>query len=198
MKKGNPDLAKQRTRSGPAPDMVLREKFAQAVAAGKSLTDAYKLVRPEATAKPASLNRMAMRFGNEEWVQKRVAEIKADAARIATEQTGIDKAWVVTRLKTVVERCLQAEPVLDREGTPTGEYTFAHAGANKALELLGKEIGMFVDRKEVRTGSLDNISDAELTRLAQEFAAQAGFALAVAGDRPAASGEQATAVPTLQ
>jgi hypothetical protein len=34
-------------------------------------------------------------------------------------------------------------------GQEIGEYTYNGSVANKALELLGKEIGMFVDRKEV-------------------------------------------------
>ena len=53
----------------------------------------------------------------------------------------------------VVERCLQAEAVVDRKGepviieTPEGElaaaYTFQAMGAIRALELLGKHLQMF-------------------------------------------------------
>ncbi len=59
---------------------------------------------------------------------------------------------------TVAGRCMQTEPVLDRKGqqvvveTPDGgtalAYEFNSAGANRALELLGKEVGMFIERKE--------------------------------------------------
>jgi phage terminase small subunit len=58
------------------------------------------------------------------------------------------RKWVLTSLKAVAKRCMQAEPVLDSKGTPTGEYTFQASGANRALELLGKEYGMFVDRTD--------------------------------------------------
>jgi hypothetical protein len=44
---------------------------------------------------------------------------------------------------------MQAVPVLDKEGNPTGEYQYNGFVANKALELLGREIGMFVERHEV-------------------------------------------------
>ncbi|MBZ4251897.1 hypothetical protein LAJ57_13410, partial [Streptococcus pneumoniae] len=37
--------------------------------------------------------------------------------------------------------------------------------ANRAYELLGKEMGMFVDRKEIRTGPLDEATPDELERL---------------------------------
>ena len=44
---------------------------------------------------------------------------------------------------------MQAQAVLDAKGNPTGEYTYNGSVANRALELLGKEQGMFVERKEV-------------------------------------------------
>jgi hypothetical protein len=59
----------------------------------------------------------------------------------------------------VVERCLQHEPVRDRKGnpvvieTPQGQlaaaYTFQPGAAARALELLGKHVGLFTDRLEV-------------------------------------------------
>jgi phage terminase small subunit len=59
-----------------------------------------------------------------------------------------ERKWVLTSLKDVAKRCMQAEPVLDSKGTPTGEYTFQASGANRALELLGKEYGLFVDKTD--------------------------------------------------
>ncbi len=40
-------------------------------------------------------------------------------------------------------------PVVDANGQETGVYSFQGAVANRALELLGKHIGMFVDRREI-------------------------------------------------
>jgi hypothetical protein len=68
---------------------------------------------------------------------------------LAIKETGLSKAWVLERLRENVERSMQAKPVLDKEGQPTGEYRYEAAAANRALELIGKEIGMFVDRQEV-------------------------------------------------
>jgi hypothetical protein len=39
--------------------------------------------------------------------------------------------------------------VLDKDGNETGRYEWNGRVANKALELLGREIGMFVERHEV-------------------------------------------------
>ncbi len=60
-----------------------------------------------------------------------------------SRRTGIEADWVLARLKAVAQRCLAAEPVRDRKGQATGEYRFDAKGAIKALELMGKHLGMF-------------------------------------------------------
>ncbi|MCH8113175.1 MAG: hypothetical protein IH905_14685 [Proteobacteria bacterium] len=44
---------------------------------------------------------------------------------------------------------MQAVEVTDAEGNRTGVYTYQGAVANKALELLGRNIGMFKDAAPV-------------------------------------------------
>jgi len=64
-----------------------------------------------------------------------------------------------------VERAMEAIPVLDAAGNPTGKYVYNGNVANRALELLGKEQGMFVDRKEIgKPGAFDALDDEELER----------------------------------
>jgi phage terminase small subunit len=46
------------------------------------------------------------------------------------------------------ERALQHVAVLDKKRKPTGEYRYDGNVANRALELLGKQQGMFIDRHE--------------------------------------------------
>ena len=43
-------------------------------------------------------------------------------------------------------------PVRDKDGNPIGTYNFNAAGANKSLELIGKELGMFVNKVQVDEG----------------------------------------------
>ncbi|HEV1288451.1 MAG TPA: hypothetical protein VNU44_24205 [Bryobacteraceae bacterium] len=95
-----------------------------------------------------------------------------------------ERKWVLCSLKSVAKRCMQAEPVLDSKGRPTGEYTFQASGANRALELLGKEYGMFVDRSDTthRYASIADFLDnatpeelqAELARLRAQKEAHDG------------------------
>ena len=77
-------------------------------------------------------------------VRAYISEMKAKSA----ESLGIDRTWVMNRLKDISDRCMMAEPVMeydhhDKCMKPTGEYVFNAAGANKATELIGKDIGMF-------------------------------------------------------
>lgn len=58
--------------------------------------------------------------------------------------------YVLSGIKTVVERCLTAEPVRDKEGNKTGEWTFQAGHALKGYELLGKHIKLFSDVIEVK------------------------------------------------
>ena len=80
------------------------------------------------------------------------------------EELGLDTYYVLKGLKSVADRCMQAEAVTDRDGSPvfiqgpdeqySALYKFEHAGANKALELIGKHIGMFNDKvKHEHTGA---------------------------------------------
>lgn len=68
-------------------------------------------------------------------------EIQSVRDRYA-EEIGLDRPYVLETLKKLIERGLQAEPVLDREGHETGEYVFAGSVVNKALETLIKMLGL--------------------------------------------------------
>ena len=70
-----------------------------------------------------------------------------------------------------VEKAMQAVPVLDNQGNPTGVYKYEGSVANRALELIGKEYGMFIDRKEIGgAGAFDHLDDDELSRTIEALA----------------------------
>ena len=77
---------------------------------------------------------------------KRYLDSRREKIGILSE---ISPQYVLERLKDVVERCMSAtpvtapngKPVLDENGNPT--YRFDSSGANKALELIGKYLGLF-------------------------------------------------------
>ena len=85
-------------------------------------------------------------------VQKAIQE--AMSAR--SERTKIDQDYVVNNLVEVVERCMQRAPVCNMRGQQIQDedgnhlWTFNGKVAVAALGLLGKNIGMFVERKEIK------------------------------------------------
>lgn len=69
---------------------------------------------------------------------------------IRKEELGLNVNYVLENLKLVAERCMEAEPVKNKDGEIIGDYVFQHAGANKAIELIGKHLQMW-DKKEQPT-----------------------------------------------
>jgi len=113
----------------------------------------------------------ASRLAKNGKVLARVAELQERVTAKVVEKTAISRIWVLDMLRENLERALTHKAVLDGEGNPIGEYTYNGNVANRALELIGKELGMFIDRKEFKhsVGEFDKMSDAELVRaLAQE------------------------------
>jgi len=86
-----------------------------------------------------------------------LAEYIAELQAKRSAETKIDAAWVLLSAKKVYDRCMQEEAVLDRDGAPTGEYKFEHAGANKALDTIGKhmDVQAFVDKKTLELTGKD-------------------------------------------
>ncbi len=140
------------------------EIFAQGIVAGLKASEAYV----KAGYKPSSSSACDLR--KKPMVAARIKELTEckvglteKAVQRAVEMTGIDKAWVMATLAENVARAMQAKPVLNAEGNPVGEWKYEGAVANKALELIGKEIGMFVVRSERgRPGEFAHLSDAQL------------------------------------
>lgn len=86
-------------------------------------------------------------------IKARILELERDARlakesadRRVKEVTAIDRAWVVGRLVENVDRSMQATQVFDKEGNPTGEWQYEGSVANRGLELIGKDLGMFAEK----------------------------------------------------
>jgi phage terminase small subunit len=87
-----------------------------------------------------------------------VAAVVKAASEETSEVCAITAEYVLTSLKTVADRCMQAAPVMvfaGKEGMvqKTDEagnhvWEFDSQGANKSLELLGKYKKLFTDKVE--------------------------------------------------
>lgn len=130
-------------------------------------------------------------------VRDRINELSAMATNNAILKTGLNREWVISRLMTVVDRCMQAEPVLDRKGEPTGEFQFDSAGANTALRMLGDTMGLFKPAEKKPEDEYANLSDDDITRIVAELAAQTGLVEIGAGTQTAAGSQQVIEVQAI-
>lgn len=111
-------------------------------------------------------------------VRDRINELAAIAQKNAILKSGLDREWVISRYMKVVERCMQAEPVLkmiDGEMRETGEYKFDSHGANTALRALGDTLGLFKPVEKKPGDEYEHLSDDDIARIANELAHQTGL-----------------------
>jgi hypothetical protein len=137
------------------------EHFAQLVANGVTNTEAAKTAGFSEKRAMVTGSELATRPE----VIGRIAELRVMVVERVTEKTAIDKAWVLNELIEVVKMGKAAEPIIGKDGESTGEVKQNLAAANKALELIGKEFGMFIDRSEVKTGPLDGVAHDDLKQI---------------------------------
>lgn len=96
--------------------------------------------------------RTASRIGpqlfGKNWVREAIEKAQAKRAR----RVEVTQDYVLSNLVEVVERTMQRAPVTDRKGEQVTDeegravWTFDAKGANRALELLGKHLGIFTDK----------------------------------------------------
>ena len=83
----------------------------------------------------------------------------------------LDENWVLKRFKEISDRCMQKEAVMEFDGeewVESGVWKFDSAGANRATENIGKILGMFIDRKEIKDVTPEReLSIEEMKRLIQ-------------------------------
>jgi phage terminase small subunit len=155
------------------------EHFAQLVSNGETHARAYVL----AGYNEKGARQNAARLIAKDDVRDRIDALRrqkesahAQATQAVFAEAALDKAWVLKRLARIVDMGMAAEPVRDADGNPSGEYRANLNAANKALELIGKEAGMFIDRKEIRTGDLDGLEHDELKQIRDALTAAGGLA----------------------
>jgi hypothetical protein len=118
---------------GPPQMPVLRnprhEKFSQLVASGVNASESYTAVG----YKPTGARQAASRLLTNVDVRERVSELQQAAARSTADALILNRERVLHRLSQ-----------LSQEAQQKGQYS----AAARCEELIGKEIGMFVDRRE--------------------------------------------------
>lgn len=166
------------------------ELFAQELAKGTQQFFAYmaafKTKNPAAARASSSkllantTHGPAIRARRDELLAEREAS-QQEASQQATEALAITRRWVLEGLVENANRCMAAVPVLGPDGTPLGIYKHHAQGANRAYELIGKELGMFIDRSAIVAdpdADLENMTPEQRAAEAQRLAAKLGLVAA--------------------
>jgi len=117
----------------------------------RAYKEAYPKLKSDGTAR-ANASKLLTKSNIHAYIAKRQLELQ--------KKTEITQEYVVNGLKEVAERCVQKiMPVLDKkgnqvhiedeEGNLRPAFTFDSNGANRAFELLGRTLGIFVDKVNV-------------------------------------------------
>ena len=114
--------------------------------------------------------RSAGQIGDENLRKHEIAEAIAIKKTERSKKTKIDAEWVLKSAVKVFNRCMQEEQVTDKEGNPIGEYKFEHAGANKALDTIGKHIDVQAFKEVIEKKlTIQDMSDEQLDRKLQSL-----------------------------
>lgn len=142
-----------------------QERFCQEYL--KDLNAKQSTIRAGYSDNPESAEVQGSRLLGNAKVKARIQQLM-DQRSLRTQLTA-DK--ILMDIEDVRIRCMQGEPVLDREGNETGEWKFEAHAALKASELQGKHLKMFTDKVE-HSGHLahkfETLSDVELDQRINE------------------------------
>lgn len=167
-----------------------QEAYCRGRSLGMSKSEAIQLAGIDRPATATEWDRLPA-------VRRRVTELSEMVTENSILKNGLDRGWVISRLMNVVERCMTAEPVIDREGQETGQFKFDSSGANRALELLGKTMRMFEGKEKDKSDEYANLSDDEIARIASELATQTGLAGLIAGAEAQTRSQQVIEVQAI-
>ena len=153
------------------------EAFAHGLARGKPVDVAYVEAGYSANRGNSS------RLNRNEGVIARVIELKALVERMRERTINADmltEAWTIQQLIDIVIQCKSYEKI-------------DSAGANKALHLLGLQLGMFVERKETgKPGQFDGLTIAAKRERIMSIAKELGL------DRLGAHERLALSAPVIE
>lgn len=146
----------------PALRNARHEVFAQAVAAGKTYSKSWEIASGRRMGSAKTNATSASHAWKRPEIKARVAELLEARGKVLEQsyvtvikRSGITRASVLERINEIADRCLERVPITDAHGRATGNYRWNAVGALRALELLGKQLGMFVDHKRLTIGGED-------------------------------------------
>lgn len=126
------------------------ESFAQAMALGKGKKESALIAGYKSSCAP----QRATELSRKDIICKRIDFLQARSTNIAVKSVALSKTWVLRELQSNVSAAKLE-----------GDYS----SINRAIELIGKELGMFVERKMIGIQDLRSANADTLYGILQEI-----------------------------
>ena len=120
---------------------VQQDDFARGVAKGMSQT--------EAAIRAGYSPKTAESIGSRLSRNVKVAALIESLRNKVAQKAEVDLAYVIGGLKEISDYGRSKVPIVTADGDVVGERVADASAANRALELLGKHLGAFIDRSQI-------------------------------------------------
>lgn len=150
--------------------------FIERIMAGDTQAAAYKAAYDTSRMATSTIYALASTLMCNKKVSERVAELRAEMEQQRSVVSRLNREWVLERLMKNARLSLGEEPakvkrLVRGEVVELETHVIDQSAANRALELLGKELRMFRDQIEIGgVGEFDALSTDELRRVVIEEA----------------------------
>ena len=153
----------ERSGSANALTNTKHEMFCQRMALGDNQTEAAKIAGYAASCATVQGHKLMRK----PLIQQRVQYLRNRTSDVAIERVVLSKSEVLQNLRSVIRIALGEDQVPGKSGEDVPHIDLA--AANRALELTGKELGMFVERKILGLQDIRNASADELYAVIAEI-----------------------------
>ena len=120
-----------------------QESYCMLRIAGHSRAKAYNLAYNKPDGHKYGRQRAADLEKRTPEIAERIVALQQQAAERVVTRLAVDNDYILDTYREIVERCMQSQPVLTRDGDSTGEYRFDAKSAVAALNSLSKINGLF-------------------------------------------------------
>ena len=149
-----------------------QEAFILAYLETGNASAAYRRAYNASGMNAATVNREAHSLLEHPKVAPRLKDLRNHVTNQAVEHVALSRAWVLDRLMRHAQVCLGEIPLRLKmrkaHSTDVVELETHQpdaSAANRALELLGRELNLFTEKREVgKPGDFDHMADEELLK----------------------------------
>ena len=169
------------------------EDFCRAMVSCKDPTTAWRIAYNK--NKKAQPGKRLQELLTNPSIERRMQFLQEMTAEKVTTRIALQESYIIDGVMDVYERCAQITQVVDRHGTPTGEFKFDSGGCNKALDTMCKIAGLYREKRQ--PSDTENKTDEELKENVRVLNERLGTAIAASRESAGAVEEEAEPLPPV-